>query len=377
MNVPEHTPITEDSALPNPGEHRETAATVSETAGPSARVETLGRDDKTKAGAPPDRGPQGVPGSHSLGWSSPAVGGRVGDNPSGPVKLCLHAREDGDFCGRPALRERLYCYQHLRLRGQQMRMARARAQRLACALMLPALDDLNAVKAALTQVTWALTSGLLERRSAGLLLYALQQAATNLWRIELIQMNSARSPQQSGQASEASEQKRRVEEYPGFEAEFGLPKGLDLSVPPEVLFPPPTKEAAGESQPQPHPSQQWVADDIELEQLDKQRPYLDEKTYSERSGKIRDRIRNRVQAVIRKERVAEWEAEAGRRNQLEEAKARIWNSMDLAQQRAFQLGIVTGIEEEQQRAADEARERKPVAGGDASIPDDRARSNSA
>jgi len=378
MTVPEYTPILEDGASP-PADGRQRASTTSsETANASETAEP------SAAAASPSRAE--APDYRAVGRDDKGEGVRVETNDNQPttaskaVKLCLHAKEDGSFCGRPALRERLYCYQHLRLRGQLMRMARARAQRQACPLMLPALDDLNAVKAALTQVTYALDFGHLEQRRAGLLLYALQQAATNLWRIELIQMNSARLHQPSQPASEVGEQ-RRVEEYPGFEADFGLPAGLDLTKPPEVLFPPPAKEAAGEnpsqSQPQPHPNHQWIADDIELEQLHKQRPYMDEKSYNERAGKIRDRIRKRVEAVIRKERVAEWEAEAGRRNALEEEKARIWNGMDLAQQRAFQLGIVTGVEEEQQRAGGEARHRKPAASGDAYIPASGARSNSA
>ena len=48
---------------------------------------------------------------------------------SAPVKLCRHILEDGVYCQVPALSGRPYCYRHLRLRGQQMRMARALAQR--------------------------------------------------------------------------------------------------------------------------------------------------------------------------------------------------------------------------------------------------------
>lgn len=191
-------------------------------------------------------------------------------------------------------------------------------------------------------------------------------------------MNSARSPQQSDQASEASEQKRRVEEYSGFEADFGLPPGLDLTKPPEVLFPPPTGvTAVDESQPLIHPNQQWTADDIAAEELERQRPHLDEKTYAERSCKIQDRMQKKVKSELRKEREAEWEAEAQRRNAQEEEKARVWKNMDAGQQRAFHLGIVTGFEEQRQRREQEARQRKPVASGDACIPASGARSNSA
>src|SRR5208283_624061 len=54
---------------------------------------------------------------------------RPANSEARPVKLCLHVMGDGVFCQIAALSGRPYCYRHLRLRGQQMRMARAIAQR--------------------------------------------------------------------------------------------------------------------------------------------------------------------------------------------------------------------------------------------------------
>ena len=371
MNIPEYTPIIEDGAP----QRRETCS--NQTADPSARVETLGRDDKSEGVETLGRDDnQDESGENHAGAPplSPTVGDRVGTAIPKPVKLCLHVKEDGFFCGRPALTDRLYCYQHLRLRGQQMRMARARAQRLACPLMLPALDDLNAVRVALTQVSYALATGQLEHRRAGLLIYALQQASSVMWRMELIQMNSARLPSHSQPAPEADEQKRRVEEYPGFEAEFGLPPGLDLATPPDVLFPPPKEETASESTPKRHPRPLWTADAIALEQLDKQKSYMSEKTYSEQSRKIHDRLHKKALTEVRKEQEAEYAAEAERRNAAEEEKARLFNSMDAGQQRAYHLGVITGYKARQE-AEEEAPERKPVASGDACVPASGERSN--
>ncbi len=87
-----------------------------------------------------------------------------------PAGFCHHVMESGFCCQSPALRDRRYCYSHLRLRGQQMRMARAIAQRQPYRFMLPALDDLYAVQAAVEHVARALGAGLLERRQAGTLL---------------------------------------------------------------------------------------------------------------------------------------------------------------------------------------------------------------
>ena len=57
--------------------------------------------------------------------------------------LCHHVMESGFCCQSPALRDRRYCYSHLRLRGQRLRMARAIARRAALPLRrCPRLDDL-------------------------------------------------------------------------------------------------------------------------------------------------------------------------------------------------------------------------------------------
>jgi hypothetical protein len=39
-------------------------------------------------------------------------------------ETCRHVKEDGAYCGSPALRERKYCYYHLMERGRRLRRAR-------------------------------------------------------------------------------------------------------------------------------------------------------------------------------------------------------------------------------------------------------------
>jgi len=151
---------------------------------------------------------------------------------------------DGVFCQIAALSGRQYCYRHLRLRGQQMRMARAIAQRQPYHVVLPPLDDMQAVQATLAHVAAALSAGLLERHRAGLLLYTLQQASSNLRFLARAQAKAQAQAQAQSAGAPAlspsvgdgvgpSEPQRVVQEYPGFEAEFGLPAGLDLTVPPQ------------------------------------------------------------------------------------------------------------------------------------------------
>lgn len=155
-----------------------------------------------------------------------------------------------------------------------------------------------------------------------------------------------------------------VEEYPEFEAEFGLPPGLDLTLPPQVVFPLPDKApgwSTPPATPKPRPRKLWTKEAIELEELDNRRSYMSEQSYTKQSRKVHDKIHNQVAAEMRREREAEWEAEAARRNAKEEENARRWRSMDAAQQRAFMLGVMTGREEEAAEQRERAREKKPVA----------------
>ena len=137
-----------------------------------------------------------VPDDPALGWDEPPPQDQqqtrnlkleTGDCSA----LCHHVMESGFCCQSPALRDRRYCYSHLRRRGQQVRMARAIAKRLPYRFDLPALDDLFAVQAAVEHVARALGAGLLERRLAGTLLYALQQSAINHRILALVQMNAS------------------------------------------------------------------------------------------------------------------------------------------------------------------------------------------
>ena len=155
-----------------------------------------------------------------------------------------------------------------------------------------------------------------------------------------------------------------VEEYPEFEAEFGLPPGLDLTLPPQVVFPPPDQAstAAQATTPTPiHPLDRWTKEAIALEELDDRRSQMDEKSYSKQANKLNDKLRQRADTHFRKQREAEWEAEAARRNAREEEKAQQWRSMDAAQQRAFMLGVMTGREEEAAEQREQARQKKPAA----------------
>ena len=106
------------------------------------------------------------------------------------VKLprrCEHIMSNGQFCGSPALRGRNYCYFHLTHIGRQICAERA-YERLSTAggdspdapFSLPALEDANSVQIGLMQVMDAILHNRLDSKRAGLLLYGLQTASSNL-----------------------------------------------------------------------------------------------------------------------------------------------------------------------------------------------------
>jgi hypothetical protein len=82
---------------------------------------------------------------------------------------CEKVREDGTVCGCPQMKGYRYCYAHERM--LEMRSSR---------LELPPLEDANAVQMAIMRVQKALIDDEISEKKAGLLLYSLQMASSNL-----------------------------------------------------------------------------------------------------------------------------------------------------------------------------------------------------
>jgi hypothetical protein len=82
---------------------------------------------------------------------------------------CRWVKQDGTSCGSPQIRRHIYCYAH-----KQMMEARAMA------LRLPALEDANAIQISLMRVQKAMIDDTISVKKAGLLLYSLQLAITNV-----------------------------------------------------------------------------------------------------------------------------------------------------------------------------------------------------
>ncbi|HZD30867.1 MAG TPA: hypothetical protein VE779_04320 [Candidatus Angelobacter sp.] len=154
-----------------------------------------------------------------------------------PYPTCTHVKEDGAYCGSPALHDQKYCYYHLEQRGRRLRRARALRDNQPYRLEIQSLDNLYAVRTALTEVFQALAAQQLEERTAGKMLYAIQQVTAVNRRIEQQEAAAAEAAKDAvpqvrtplpGANLGSPHTASRVQEFPGFAQQFGLPPGADI-----------------------------------------------------------------------------------------------------------------------------------------------------
>ena len=99
------------------------------------------------------------------------------------IPRCQHLKVNGTQCGSPALRRNQFCFFHKRWHETRIVLNANRARRGRAALDLPVLEDANSIQVSLMQVMRLILSGQVDPKTAGLLLYALQTASSNLSRI--------------------------------------------------------------------------------------------------------------------------------------------------------------------------------------------------
>ena len=112
-------------------------------------------------------------------------------------------------------------------RGRRLRRARALRDNLPYRLEIQSLDNLYAIRDAISDIAQALAAGQLDSRTAGKLLYAIQQASTTNRRIEQMEAAQLESRKNAPDQLHADDNSR-VRECPEFDAKFGLPPGADL-----------------------------------------------------------------------------------------------------------------------------------------------------
>src|ERR1700693_4460219 len=97
---------------------------------------------------------------------------------------CRHIKVSGTQCGSPAVRSKSFCFYH-----QQHRPIVAECysdgEYSTGEILLPVFEDAHSVQSVIRQVVQMVLQKRIERKTASLLLYALQIASSNLKRMEL------------------------------------------------------------------------------------------------------------------------------------------------------------------------------------------------
>ena len=98
------------------------------------------------------------------------------------IARCEHIKTNGTQCGSPALRGKRFCYFHKRWRDTRIDVNDTRARLGRSLVDMPVLEDAEAVQVSLMQIMRLILARQVEPKTAGLLLYALQTASSNLRR---------------------------------------------------------------------------------------------------------------------------------------------------------------------------------------------------
>jgi len=97
---------------------------------------------------------------------------------------CRHIKVNGTQCGSPALRNKNFCFYHHEDRPWRVECY-SEGEYATGEIPLPYFEDAHSVQAVIRQVVQMLLQKRIERKTASLLLYALQIASSNLKRMEL------------------------------------------------------------------------------------------------------------------------------------------------------------------------------------------------
>jgi hypothetical protein len=95
------------------------------------------------------------------------------------VPQCQYIRTNGSQCGSPALRNQSLCYYHDRQRPIAKTFP-GPAQFPPAPFFLPLLEDFSSIQRGLSKVCEHLLQRRLDPKKAGVLIYAMQLASTNL-----------------------------------------------------------------------------------------------------------------------------------------------------------------------------------------------------
>src|ERR1700674_3168564 len=97
---------------------------------------------------------------------------------------CRHIKISGIQCGSPALRSKIFCFYHHKYRPLPVECF-SDIEYATGEINLPFFEDAHSIQAVIREVVQMVLQKRIERKTASLLLYALQIASSNLKRMDL------------------------------------------------------------------------------------------------------------------------------------------------------------------------------------------------
>jgi hypothetical protein len=129
---------------------------------------------------------------------------RMGVMASYPIEIrrCRHVRTNGTQCGSPALKGKELCFYHEQNQPRAVELYMDGERYSDGSIVLPVFEDAHSIQTVIRQVVQLMLTRRIERKDAGLLLYALQIASGNL---KLMQAEKAKPTQVVVEPDKATE----------------------------------------------------------------------------------------------------------------------------------------------------------------------------
>ncbi len=118
------------------------------------------------------------------------------------IRRCEHVKTNGTQCGSPALKDKKLCYYHEKNRPEPVELYIDGERYYDSKIVLPVFEDAHSIQTVIRQVLQLLLTRRIERKDAGLMLYALQIASGNL---KTMQAEKARPTQMVVEPEKAGE----------------------------------------------------------------------------------------------------------------------------------------------------------------------------
>jgi hypothetical protein len=123
---------------------------------------------------------------------------------------CRWVKQGGTACGSPQMKKHIYCFAH-------MQMAEART----LLLLLPPPEDANAIQVGLMRIQKAMIEDTISTKKAGLLLYSMQLALTNVGQTTFGQAKEDEMVRDTVYEEEAISEEARNNQHPAFSERQG------------------------------------------------------------------------------------------------------------------------------------------------------------